>query len=80
MGSWCHPRPPSKETFHNCDFTWVDRSFMNSWFCSREEESVQRLHPRDRVKASTRSRHMAKKRLCLGPKPVGNSMLPQFWF
>ncbi|KAB0341063.1 hypothetical protein FD755_024473 [Muntiacus reevesi] len=60
MGSWCHPRPTSKkENFHNCDFRWVDRSFMNSWFWSREEVST-RLHPRDRVKASTRSRHMAK--------------------
>lgn len=32
---------------------------MNSWFWSREEVST-RLHPRDGVKASTRSRHMAK--------------------
>ncbi|KAI4554953.1 hypothetical protein MJG53_020252 [Ovis ammon polii x Ovis aries] len=68
MGSWCHPRPTSKkETFHNCDFTWVDRSFMNSWFCSREEVST-RLHPRDRVKASTRSRHMAKEEAMSRPQ------------
>lgn len=68
MGSWCHPRPTSKkETFHNCDFRWVDRSFMNSWFCSREEVST-RLHPRDRVKASTRSRHMTKEEAMSRPK------------
>ncbi|XP_057573368.1 G-protein coupled receptor-associated sorting protein 1 [Hippopotamus amphibius kiboko] len=68
MGSWCHPKPTSKkETSHNCDFRWVDRSSMSSWFWSREEVST-RLHPRDRVKASTRSRHMAKEEAMSRPK------------
>ncbi|TEA40946.1 hypothetical protein DBR06_SOUSAS45510004 [Sousa chinensis] len=68
MGSWCHPRPTSKkETSHNCDFRWVDRSSVSSWFWSREEVST-RLHPRDRVKASTRSRHMAKEEAMPRPK------------
>ncbi|XP_048192915.1 G-protein coupled receptor-associated sorting protein 1 isoform X2 [Perognathus longimembris pacificus] len=60
VGSWCYPRSTSKEeAYQNPDFKWVDKSSVNSWFCSEDEVSP-RFHPRNRIKASTRSRHMAK--------------------
>ncbi|KAB1253232.1 G-protein coupled receptor-associated sorting protein 1 [Camelus dromedarius] len=68
MASWCHPRPTSrKESSQNCDFRWVDRSSLSSWYWNGEEVST-RLRPRDRVKASTRSRHMAKEEAMFRPK------------
>ncbi|XP_047699272.1 G-protein coupled receptor-associated sorting protein 1 isoform X2 [Prionailurus viverrinus] len=60
VGSWWCPTPTFKqEISHNCDFRWVDRSCLNSWFWSGEEVSTK-FHPRDRVKANARSRHKAK--------------------
>uniref|UniRef100_A0A8C9QFX0 Armadillo repeat-containing domain-containing protein n=1 Tax=Spermophilus dauricus TaxID=99837 RepID=A0A8C9QFX0_SPEDA len=59
IGSWCSPGPISKqEASQNSNFKWVDRS-VNSWFCSADEVNTK-FHPRNRMKASTRSRHMAK--------------------
>uniref|UniRef100_I3N015 G protein-coupled receptor associated sorting protein 1 n=1 Tax=Ictidomys tridecemlineatus TaxID=43179 RepID=I3N015_ICTTR len=59
IGSWCSPGPISKqEASQNSNFKWVDRS-VNSWFCSGDEVNTK-FHPRNRMKASTRSRHMAK--------------------
>ncbi|VTJ79583.1 Hypothetical predicted protein [Marmota monax] len=59
VGSWCSPGPISKqEASQNSNFKWVDRS-VNSWFCSGDEVNTK-FHPRNRMKASTRSRHMAK--------------------
>lgn len=56
---WSFPRPTSKqEPSQNSDFNWVDKS-VSSCFWSQEEVSV-RFHPRNRVKSSTRSRHMPK--------------------
>ncbi|XP_058392379.1 G-protein coupled receptor-associated sorting protein 1 [Diceros bicornis minor] len=66
--SWCCPWPTWKqEACHNCDFRLVDGSSMSSWFWSGEDFST-RFHPRDRVKANTRSRHMAKKEALSRPK------------
>ncbi|KAM4819346.1 G-protein coupled receptor-associated sorting protein 1 isoform 1-T3 [Thomomys bottae] len=60
VGSWCYPRSTSKEeAYQNPDLKWVDKSSVNSWFCSEDEVSP-RFHPRNRIKASTRSRHLAK--------------------
>ncbi|XP_042544101.1 G-protein coupled receptor-associated sorting protein 1 isoform X1 [Dipodomys spectabilis] len=60
IGSWCCPRSTSKEeAFQNPDFKWVDKSSVNSWFCSEDEVSPT-FRPRNRIKASTRSRYMAK--------------------
>nr|XP_008540657.1 PREDICTED: G-protein coupled receptor-associated sorting protein 1 isoform X1 [Equus przewalskii]XP_008540659.1 PREDICTED: G-protein coupled receptor-associated sorting protein 1 isoform X1 [Equus przewalskii] len=68
VGSWCCPRPTYKqEASHNCNFKWVDGSSLSSWFWSGEDVST-RFHPRDRIKASTRSRHMAKKEVLSRPK------------
>ncbi|XP_020041145.1 G-protein coupled receptor-associated sorting protein 1 [Castor canadensis] len=59
-GSWCCPRPtPKEEAYQNSDFKWVDKSFGSSWFWSGDEVST-RFRSRNRVKASIRSRHMAK--------------------
>ncbi|XP_021547890.1 G-protein coupled receptor-associated sorting protein 1 isoform X1 [Neomonachus schauinslandi] len=56
---WC-PRPTSKQEIpQKCDFRWVDRSSLSSWFWSGEEVSTK-FHPRGRVKASARSRHIAR--------------------
>ncbi|XP_030162097.1 G-protein coupled receptor-associated sorting protein 1 [Lynx canadensis] len=60
VGSWWCPTPTfEQEISHNCDFRWVDRSCLNSWFWSGEEVSTK-FRPRDRVKANARSRHKAK--------------------
>ncbi|KAL4695113.1 hypothetical protein H8959_000208 [Pygathrix nigripes] len=59
MGSWCCPRPTSKqEVSPNSDFKWVDKSSVSSLFWSRDEVTAK-FHPGNRVKDSTRSRHMA---------------------
>ncbi|XP_005657934.1 G-protein coupled receptor-associated sorting protein 1 [Sus scrofa] len=68
MVSWCHPRLTSKkENSRNCDFRWVDRSSLSSCFWSGEEVST-RFRPRDRVKPSSRFRHMAKEEAMSRPK------------
>ncbi|XP_040485813.1 G-protein coupled receptor-associated sorting protein 1 isoform X2 [Ursus maritimus] len=60
VGSWWCPRPTSKqEISHKSDFRWVDRSSLSSWFWSGEEVNTN-FHPRGRVKASARSRHIAR--------------------
>ncbi|XP_027463556.1 G-protein coupled receptor-associated sorting protein 1 [Zalophus californianus] len=60
VGSWWCPRPTSKQEIpQKCDFRWVDRSSLSSWFWSGEEVSTK-FHPRGRVKASARSRHIAR--------------------
>nr|XP_012422800.1 PREDICTED: G-protein coupled receptor-associated sorting protein 1 isoform X2 [Odobenus rosmarus divergens] len=60
VGYWWCPRPTSKQEIpQKCDFRWVDRSSLSSWFWSGEEVSTK-FHPRGRVKASARSRHIAR--------------------
>uniref|UniRef100_A0A8C5LAN8 G protein-coupled receptor associated sorting protein 1 n=1 Tax=Jaculus jaculus TaxID=51337 RepID=A0A8C5LAN8_JACJA len=60
IGSWCSARPvPKEETYQTSDFKWVDKPFGSAWFSSRDEGST-RFHPRKSMKASSRSRHMAK--------------------
>ncbi|EHB02733.1 G-protein coupled receptor-associated sorting protein 1 [Heterocephalus glaber] len=56
---WSYPRHISKQKpSQNSDFNWVDKS-VNSWFWSQEEVNG-RFHPRNRIKASTRSKYMSK--------------------
>ncbi|XP_062940322.1 G-protein coupled receptor-associated sorting protein 1 [Cynocephalus volans] len=75
IGSWCHPRPTSKqEVSHNSDFRRVDKSSLSSWFWSRDE-FIARFHPRNRIKASTRSRHMAKQYANAMSRPQTNQHL-----
>ncbi|XP_036780748.2 G-protein coupled receptor-associated sorting protein 1 [Manis pentadactyla] len=68
VGSWCFPRPTSKQKdSQDCDLQWMDGSSVSPWLWSREEVSTK-FHPSDTVKASTRSRLMAKEEAMSRPK------------
>ncbi|KAM5221474.1 G-protein coupled receptor-associated sorting protein 1 [Ctenodactylus gundi] len=58
-GSWC-ARPASKqEPSENSDFSWIEKPSVSPWFWHGEEVNT-RYHPRNRMKAISRSRHMAE--------------------
>ncbi|KAL2768423.1 G-protein coupled receptor-associated sorting protein 1 [Daubentonia madagascariensis] len=75
MGSWHSSGHTSKqEASYNSNFRWVDKSSVSSWFWSGDEVTT-RCHPRNRIKASTRSRHMAKQEANTMSRPKTNQEL-----